>query len=259
MLGQDGYSVPWGANASMPSIMILAEPDTTLTGACKFHTCDPGKVCVPAPKQCIHIICPQYTCEEPVNDGSCLGHCGQTFEVKTGCWCDAACTANGDCCGDYADVCDEKPDALSAIIEALASINSQLQTTSDAISSKAPTSSPAEDSEPPSTLVVASCKGRCGKSAPLKSCWCDKTCVKHKDCCDDYSEVCAAPLKTNTVGVVENKPSCEGKCGKSGGQKGKKCWCDEQCISKGDCCEDYKSVCWIAPAEGAEESTNGSA
>jgi hypothetical protein len=35
--------------------------------------------------------------------GSCAGACGGAS--PGGCFCDDACTAFGDCCGDFADVC----------------------------------------------------------------------------------------------------------------------------------------------------------
>ncbi len=44
------------------------------------------------------------TCPEdcPAGAGSCVDNCGG---FAGDCWCDTGCTGNGDCCGDYEDVC----------------------------------------------------------------------------------------------------------------------------------------------------------
>ena len=41
-----------------------------------------------------------YTCSN--QPASCRGLCGG---LSNGCYCDAACQAYGDCCADYAQVC----------------------------------------------------------------------------------------------------------------------------------------------------------
>ncbi len=45
-----------------------------------------------------------YACTLLPAANSCEGQCGSS--ARGGCWCDSACTAYGDCCDDYAPVCE---------------------------------------------------------------------------------------------------------------------------------------------------------
>ncbi len=42
--------------------------------------------------------------DDIASDISCDSSCGR--QAEGGCWCDAACSAAGDCCGDYKEVCE---------------------------------------------------------------------------------------------------------------------------------------------------------
>jgi len=44
---------------------------------------------------------------------------------------------------------------------------------------------------------------------------------------------------TVATGFIDNG-TCEGLCGQlSQGD----CWCDDECMDEGDCCDDYEAVC----------------
>ena len=48
-----------------------------------------------------YVISPEHD-----NSGSCENSCGgKSVSEKGSCHCDEACTANGDCCGDYQYYC----------------------------------------------------------------------------------------------------------------------------------------------------------
>jgi hypothetical protein len=48
--------------------------------------------------------------------GSCDGHCGGQSADKS-CYCDAACEKYGDCCGDYAKLCDVRTPASGVCVK----------------------------------------------------------------------------------------------------------------------------------------------
>jgi hypothetical protein len=121
------------------------------------------------------------------------------------------------------------------------------------------------------------------------NCWCDDLCATYGDCCADVGDVCGADvpdldlcmgdahcddgqicdhsecLSNCPAGMIcpavcwgqcmqddggDEAGSCEGACG---GQSGAGCWCDDQCESFGDCCDDKAEAC--APAEGCGDGT----
>jgi len=118
-----------------------------------------------------------------------------------------------------------------------------------------------------------SCVNACGTSAPDGSCWCDDTCEDNGDCCKDVCTACGicaecTPDCTNKecgdngcggqcgvcpdnemctggicIGTTPLGPSCEGFCDGPGGDGS--CWCDEQCVQNGDCCQDVCEECGI--------------
>ena len=57
------------------------------------------------------------------------------------------------------------------------------------------------------------------------------------DCANDPS-TCSSAAPPPTGGL-----SCSGKCGGQVTDGGSSCWCDSQCASFGDCCEDKAAVC----------------
>lgn len=97
--------------------------------------------------------------------GSCANHCGSAEPAPSSnpnCYCDTACSSNGDCCADFSAVC--------------------------AASTPPP--------PPPPTPAPSgpSCSGLCGSSAAAPgsdpACYCDASCVSLGDCCSDAVSIC---------------------------------------------------------------------
>jgi hypothetical protein len=107
--------------------------------------------------------------------------------------------------------------------------------------------------------------GHCGDQAPA-GCWCDDQCATYGDCCDDKAQACdggpvalyaapfpadagAAPADSGGAVALYAAPFPADTC-VSGTQSycGEKapagCWCDDQCVQLGDCCDD-KQACDI--------------
>ncbi|CAN9503607.1 unnamed protein product [Ophioblennius macclurei] len=99
------------------------------------------------------------------------------------------------------------------------------------------------DNPPPHTKVVSewissagSCQGRCFELevADPPGCRCDNLCKTYYSCCSDFDEHC---LKT------EGGFECtQERCGEERNQD-HACHCSEDCLEKGDCCSNYKSLC----------------
>ncbi|XP_067363866.1 autotaxin isoform X1 [Channa argus] len=99
------------------------------------------------------------------------------------------------------------------------------------------------DNPPPHTKVVSewvssagSCKGRCFELEEAKApgCRCDNLCKTYYSCCLDFDEHC---LKT------EGGFECtQDRCGEDRNDN-HACHCSEDCLEKGDCCSNYKSLC----------------
>ncbi|XP_040044666.1 autotaxin [Gasterosteus aculeatus] len=106
-------------------------------------------------------------------------------------------------------------------------------------------SSPAEggDHPAPHTKVVSewvssagSCKGRCFELEEAKppGCRCDNLCKTYYSCCSDFEEHC---LKT--AGGFE---CTQDRCGEERNEE-HACHCSADCLERGDCCSNYKSLC----------------
>ncbi|WP_066946248.1 hypothetical protein [Microtetraspora fusca] len=53
----------WAAAASTPSVAAVSSSAACVPGSpCAAALCPPGTVCVPAPKQCFTLPCPQFDC-----------------------------------------------------------------------------------------------------------------------------------------------------------------------------------------------------
>uniref|UniRef100_A0A8C8DWC7 Ectonucleotide pyrophosphatase/phosphodiesterase 2 n=1 Tax=Oryzias sinensis TaxID=183150 RepID=A0A8C8DWC7_9TELE len=65
-------------------------------------------------------------------------------------------------------------------------------------------------------------------------CRCDNLCKTYYSCCSDFDEHC---LKTE--GGFECRPD---RCGEERNEN-HACHCSEDCLERGDCCSNYKSVC----------------
>ncbi|XP_076862144.1 autotaxin isoform X2 [Brachyhypopomus gauderio] len=83
---------------------------------------------------------------------------------------------------------------------------------------------------------AGSCRGRCFElvEAEPPGCRCDNLCKTYYSCCADFDEQC---LKT--AGGFE---CSKDRCGESR-REDYACQCSEDCLEKGDCCSNYKSLC----------------
>ncbi|KAJ8353808.1 hypothetical protein SKAU_G00213750 [Synaphobranchus kaupii] len=81
-----------------------------------------------------------------------------------------------------------------------------------------------------------SCKNRCFelKEAEVPNCRCDNLCKTYNSCCSDFDGHC---LK------IEGGFECsKERCGETRND-GHACHCSEDCLEKGDCCTNYKTLC----------------
>uniref|UniRef100_A0A7N8XBJ1 SMB domain-containing protein n=1 Tax=Mastacembelus armatus TaxID=205130 RepID=A0A7N8XBJ1_9TELE len=83
---------------------------------------------------------------------------------------------------------------------------------------------------------AGSCKGRCFELDEAKppGCRCDNLCKTYYSCCSDFDEHC---LKT--AGGFE---CTQDRCGEDRNDD-HACHCSDDCLEKGDCCSNYKSLC----------------
>uniref|UniRef100_A0A3B5B920 Ectonucleotide pyrophosphatase/phosphodiesterase family member 2-like n=1 Tax=Stegastes partitus TaxID=144197 RepID=A0A3B5B920_9TELE len=83
---------------------------------------------------------------------------------------------------------------------------------------------------------AGSCKGRCFELEVVDppGCRCDNLCKTYYSCCSDFDEHC---LKT------EGGFECtQDRCGEERNEN-HACHCSEDCLERGDCCSNYKSLC----------------
>jgi hypothetical protein len=152
---------------------------------------------------------------------SCSGKCGgsdpQADDSGVNCYCDDACTGNGDCCSDYAAQCG---------------------------GGGGDDGGAGDDGgeNPPSG---GSCVGYCGGAGSQgESCYCDDQCTSSGDCCSDYASSCGGGGDDGGAGGDDGgggAGSCAGYCGSSTDAGG--CFCDPTCAEYGDCCPDYGTYC----------------
>ncbi|XP_035258742.1 ectonucleotide pyrophosphatase/phosphodiesterase family member 2-like [Anguilla anguilla] len=91
-------------------------------------------------------------------------------------------------------------------------------------------------SDSPWISTSGSCKNRCFelKEAEAPNCRCDNLCKTYYSCCSDFDEHC---LK------VEGGFECsKERCGETRNNS-HACHCSEDCLEKGDCCTNYKTLC----------------
>ncbi|XP_076122089.1 autotaxin isoform X2 [Alosa pseudoharengus] len=91
-------------------------------------------------------------------------------------------------------------------------------------------------SSSPLTSLSGSCKSRCFElvEAAAPQCRCDNLCKTYNSCCSDFDEHC---LKTD--GGYECSKE---RCGETRNDQ-HACHCSDDCIAKGDCCTNYRSLC----------------
>jgi hypothetical protein len=112
--------------------------------------------------------------------GSCAGACGGAGSDGA-CYCDSACSGNGDCCSDYAQECGGGGDGGDD-------------------GGGAPT-----------------CNGYCGGVGSDGACYCDDTCETNGDCCADFASWCAVGIAadpsfelTSRLPSMESSDACWG-------------------------------------------------
>jgi len=167
------------------------------------------------------------------------------------CWCDAACTATGDCCLDRDAHCGTQISSSTCTGNCGKKVtvgtgtcwcDSGCDQWDDCC---ADFQAMCGVSNGPET--VGSCLGQCGQ--PQSDCFCDSACEQQGDCCSDWAVACKAGTSptpwTPTIstgdsgGIIPEGSSCQGNCGKYSGQ----CFCDSNCRVNGDCCADIDSYC----------------
>ncbi|XP_057210158.1 ectonucleotide pyrophosphatase/phosphodiesterase family member 2 isoform X1 [Triplophysa rosa] len=98
--------------------------------------------------------------------------------------------------------------------------------------------SSAEETDTPEMTrdFSGSCKGRCFelKEVEPPNCRCDNLCKTYLSCCSDFDEQC---LKT--AGGFECSKE---RCGEVRNED-YACQCSEDCLERGDCCTNYRSLC----------------
>mmetsp|Transcript_50326 Transcript_50326/g.98640 ORF Transcript_50326/g.98640 Transcript_50326/m.98640 type:complete len:330 (-) Transcript_50326:192-1181(-) len=130
----------------------------------------------------------------PFTNDCLLGgnHCGG--RSPKGCYCDAFCSTNNDCCQDYTAAC------------------GVYHTSNGTFTAPAPTPKPYQPvmmgaftspllAAKPKFEGFASCEKRCGLTTPTtvgKPCYCDHACETTNDCCPDKIVKCGAPPKPPT-------------------------------------------------------------
>ncbi|XP_043117298.1 ectonucleotide pyrophosphatase/phosphodiesterase family member 2-like isoform X3 [Puntigrus tetrazona] len=91
-------------------------------------------------------------------------------------------------------------------------------------------------SDYPFNSLSGSCKNRCFELVESEppNCRCDNLCKTYSTCCPDFDEHC---LKT--AGGFE---CSKDRCGETRNEQ-HACHCSEDCMAKGDCCTNYRSLC----------------
>ncbi|XP_055780448.1 ectonucleotide pyrophosphatase/phosphodiesterase family member 2-like [Salvelinus fontinalis] len=91
-------------------------------------------------------------------------------------------------------------------------------------------------SDSPWISTSGSCKNRCFEldEAEPPNCRCDNLCKTYNSCCQDFDEHCL-----RTEGGFECSKE---RCGESRNDQ-HACHCSEDCLAKGDCCTNYRTLC----------------
>ncbi|XP_041758455.1 ectonucleotide pyrophosphatase/phosphodiesterase family member 2 [Coregonus clupeaformis] len=91
-------------------------------------------------------------------------------------------------------------------------------------------------SDSPWISTSGSCKNRCFEldEAEPPNCRCDNLCKTYNSCCQDFDEHCL-----RTEGGFECSKE---RCGETRNDQ-HACHCSVDCLAKGDCCTNYKTLC----------------
>lgn len=87
--------------------------------------------------------------------------------------------------------------------------------------------------------LPGSCKHSCNGKSKTGPCRCDSMCSEEDPitCCADFGAQCEQKWVAKPFG------SCADSCGGSSNTPQSTCWCDKECLKKGDCCEDINDTC----------------
>uniref|UniRef100_A0A8C7LDX8 Ectonucleotide pyrophosphatase/phosphodiesterase 2 n=1 Tax=Oncorhynchus kisutch TaxID=8019 RepID=A0A8C7LDX8_ONCKI len=93
-------------------------------------------------------------------------------------------------------------------------------------------------SDSPWISTSGSCQNRCFEldEAEPPNCRCDNLCKTYNSCCQDFDEHCL-----RTEGGFECSKE---RCGETRKDQ-HACHCSEDCLAKGDCCTNYKTLCKV--------------
>jgi hypothetical protein len=196
--------------ANQPEAQDAGEPEAQADG-CTNHCgsleptaancyCDAG--CMEYDDCCAdqQAVCGGNQGNHPAQPATCEGKCdsedGQPDANGGHCYCDEACTANDDCCSDYAAQCggnDPGYDGAGSCVNHCDGPGSQ----GESCWCDADCSSHGDCCADHGTACgggdgagSASCVGHCGSQTPVDDCYCDASCIEHDDCCADYLAVC---------------------------------------------------------------------
>jgi hypothetical protein len=83
-----------------------------------------------------------------------------------------------------------------------------------------------------------------GAASPFEPCYCDWDCHLYEDCCPDFKLVCKQDQST-TSRRSDGGKTCLGRCLETPDLRdgGRECYCDDECIAGGDCCDDKVLLC----------------
>lgn len=135
------------------------------------------------------------------------------------CFCDSTCAVYNSCCSDFATECP----AQAKIAGVTAEVETEAKIETKSMSATA------------TTTTTGKGKGK-GKNNNNKATTTETTTKagKGKGKNNKKKNNAASALDLNTVAG-----SCVGLCGQRSGS----CFCEESCVTTGDCCEDFATVC----------------
>ncbi|KAG7269770.1 hypothetical protein CRUP_010795 [Coryphaenoides rupestris] len=97
-----------------------------------------------------------------------------------------------------------------------------------------------------------SCRNRCfelQESEP-PHCRCDNLCKTYHGCCSDFDQLCLRTVSQMISSLCVPSPpvqrgatsATKDRCGETRNDQ-HACHCSEDCLARGDCCTNYKSLC----------------
>ena len=265
---QDSFccDVSWDSICAA-EVTSLACGTCAVAAVCGDAQCNGTENCQTCPGDCGQ-CCGNGQCQANLGEDSCScpGDCPddpntcspcQCGSSGGNCWCDADCVNFGDCCGNACQACGACP-AVCGDGKCNGSENCQTcpgdcgqccgNGQCQANLGENSCTCAADCPDDPNTCSAC----QCGSSGG--SCWCDADCVNFGDCCGNACQACGACPAVCGDGKcngTEDSCSCPGdcpddpntcsacQCGKSGGS----CWCDDSCVSFGDCCGNACAQC----------------